>query len=87
MISSLSQCPSDTYVIVSQPGVDAEDYKSGAAAPRLRRRMLSSDHTIRSSFSVSDVLGEVDPDMLMAEVEDKCEASLLSVDASSPPSI
>ena len=49
--------------------------------------MLGDGQTARSSYAVSDVVGELDPDMLMVAVEDKCEASLLSIDASSSQSL
>ena len=83
VISELEKCPSDTYIVVSQPGVNAADYADPSSAPYLRKRISGEDTRVRSSFTVADVLGEVDADRLVGAVETKCGASVLSVDASS----
>ncbi|KAL8836328.1 MAG: hypothetical protein Q9176_006389 [Flavoplaca citrina] len=54
--SQLSKCPSDTYVVVTQPGVHAEDYSDRYAAPHLRRKISGEDERIRSTMMVTDVL-------------------------------
>lgn len=83
IISQLSDCPSDTYVVVSQPGVHAEDYSDRYAAPHLRKKIQAEDKRIRSVATVTDVLGDIDPDNLVGAIEEKCGAALLRVDASS----
>ncbi|MCJ1339973.1 hypothetical protein MMC09_005266 [Bachmanniomyces sp. S44760] len=78
----LASCLSDTYVIVSQPGVNAVDYSNRSSAPHLRKALSGDNPAIRSSYSVPDVLGEVDPSALMETIEGKCGAGVLNVDAS-----
>ncbi|KAI9772286.1 MAG: hypothetical protein M1840_001035 [Geoglossum simile] len=83
--SQLSHCPSDAYVIISQPGVNAEDFASYDAAPHLRRSLDLEDQgsgKVKSSFQVADVVGELDLDELQRYLQTKCEAGVLSVDAS-----
>lgn len=69
--------------MVSQPGVGAADYGSRFSAPHLRKRIAGEDENVRSSFTVADVLGEIDPSELVRVVEKECGAGLMSVDASS----
>ncbi|KAA6411842.1 MAG: hypothetical protein FRX48_03992 [Lasallia pustulata] len=80
--SQLEKCPSDTYIVVSQPGVKAADYDNRFSAPHLRKRIGGDDENARSSFTVADVFGEIDPNGLVRLVEKKCGAGLMSVDAS-----
>ncbi|KAL9592168.1 MAG: hypothetical protein Q9179_006992, partial [Wetmoreana sp. 5 TL-2023] len=82
VVSQLSRCPSDTYIVVTQPGVNAEDYSHRYAAPHLRKQVLGEDKRIRSTATVADVLGNVDADTIIQDVESKCGAALLKVDAS-----
>ncbi|KAK4694960.1 hypothetical protein P7C71_g2705, partial [Lecanoromycetidae sp. Uapishka_2] len=82
VIPHLTECRSDTYVIVSQPGVEAADFADEYTAPRLREKMNGDDMSIRSSFSVTDVLGLISGDELSKVIQDRCEASHLRVDAS-----
>ncbi|KAL8645413.1 MAG: hypothetical protein Q9226_007318 [Calogaya cf. arnoldii] len=82
IISQFSKCPSDTYIIVSQPGVHAEDYSDRYAAPHLRRKVSGEDERIRSTMSVTDVLGQVNAEEIVASVEERCGAALLRIDAS-----
>ncbi|KAL8968609.1 MAG: hypothetical protein Q9183_002380 [Haloplaca sp. 2 TL-2023] len=82
VVSQLSKCLSDTYIVVTQPGVHAEDYSDRYAAPYLRRHISGENEGSRSSATVPDVLGNVDVDGIVEEVEKTCEAALLKVDAS-----
>ncbi|MCJ1226798.1 hypothetical protein MMC12_003452 [Toensbergia leucococca] len=82
LTKSLERCPSDTYVIVSQPGVNAVDYRNRHAAPYLKSRITGTNRDIRSSFTVTDVVGEIDPNQLVSVLETQCGAGILSVDAS-----
>ncbi|KAL8924385.1 MAG: hypothetical protein Q9172_002732 [Xanthocarpia lactea] len=81
IVSQLSKCPSDTYIVVTQPGVHAEDYSDRYAASHLRRKVSGEDERIRSTMSVMDVLGDVDAEKIVEVVGDKCGAALLRVDA------
>ncbi|KAL8753155.1 MAG: hypothetical protein Q9184_005505 [Pyrenodesmia sp. 2 TL-2023] len=83
IIPQLSECPSDTYIIVTQPGVHAEDYSDGFSMPYIRRKIQGEDDRIRSSMSVTDVLGTMDTDAIVQTLESECRAALLKVDASS----
>lgn len=71
---------------MTQPGVHAEDYRDGFFAPYLRRKVQGEDKRIRSATSVMDVLGNVNTDEIVQEVEARCGAALLRVDASSSSS-
>ena len=83
VVSQLSKCLFDTYIVVTQPGAHAEDYSDRYAAPHLRRHISGEDERSRSSATVPDVLGDIDADGIVQEVERTCEAALLKVDASS----
>ncbi|MCJ1286626.1 hypothetical protein MMC26_005972 [Xylographa opegraphella] len=80
--SELRKCPSDIYVIVSQPGATATDYKSQRSIPYLRRYVSGEDKDVRSSFTVSAVLGEIDTTALSNTLEQQCGAGTLNIDAS-----
>ena len=45
--------------------------------------MSGEDKRIRSSFTVTDVLGQMDTGTIMETLERKCSAGILNVDASS----
>ena len=74
-------------MVVSQPGVTATDYKGKHSSPHLRRWTSGEDKRIRSSFTVTDVLGEVDTSALIGTLEKRCGAGTLKVDASSEWSV
>lgn len=78
----LEECPSDIYIIVSQPGVNAVDFQDPFSAPHLRQKLSGEDRNIRSSLKVSDVIGKFDSTNLSRRVQEKCGASLVKVDAS-----
>ncbi|KAI9818203.1 MAG: hypothetical protein M1827_000828 [Pycnora praestabilis] len=80
--SSLFECPSDTYIIASQPGVNAADFASRLAAPHLRRRISKEDSDVKSSFSVAEVVGDFGTEELQMMLEQRCRAGVTSVDAS-----
>ncbi|KAM5467338.1 hypothetical protein MferCBS49748_004051 [Microsporum ferrugineum] len=77
--SDLSSCPSDFYILVSQPGVHVLDFSNRRSAPRLRERVLKQDGIIKSSFAVSEVVGEFDADSLQKQLENKCKAETVVV--------
>ncbi|MCJ1393728.1 hypothetical protein MMC18_006604 [Xylographa bjoerkii] len=78
----LGKCPSDIYLIVTQPGATAADYRSQHSTPYLRRSVSGEDKHVRSSFTVSEVLGEIDTTALAKTLEQQCGAGTLSIDAS-----
>ncbi len=85
--SQLEKCPSDNYVIVTQPGVNVADYNSRLSAPYLKQMISGSNKDIRSRIAVGDVLGEVDADEMVRVTQEQCGAVLLRIDASSKPPI
>ncbi|KAI9809708.1 MAG: hypothetical protein M1825_000140 [Sarcosagium campestre] len=84
----LEGCSSDAYVIVSQPGVSDADFEKAESAPRLKRSMAAGikDSLVRSSFSVSDVIGDFDVDDVQDFLEVTCKTEVMSIDASSESS-
>ncbi|KAI9739521.1 MAG: hypothetical protein M1834_006237 [Cirrosporium novae-zelandiae] len=79
----LSSCPSDFYVLVSQPGLDASDLSwFPRSAPNLRRRMDGTNKDVRSSFEIRDVLGEVNSAEIEKSLAEMCRAGVVAVDAS-----
>ena len=81
--SELQKCPSDTYVIVSQPGVNAADYHDRFSSPRLRQNIEGENKNVRSSTTVAEVLGNIDAVSMSKDVQEKCGARVLQIDASS----
>ena len=85
---TLSQCPSDYYIFVSQPGVSASDYSSPKAAPALSRYMNAGKPSdIRSTTSISEVVGEVEVALWRETVRESCGAKVTHVDATSKQAI
>ena len=83
----LSNCPSDSYVVVNQPGVTAEDFSTNWAAPILGQSLKGSqdndDAGIASSGSIREVVGGSSAESIVAYVEKQCKATRMHVDASS----
>ncbi|OAL74756.1 hypothetical protein A7D00_0350 [Trichophyton violaceum] len=84
--TELSSCPSDFYILVSQPGVHILDFSNRRSAPRLRERVLQQDDLIKSSFSVSEVAGEFDAASLQKQLEKECKAETIVVNGDVLPS-
>ena len=83
----LQKCPSDVYVVISQPGINAADFQDPFSAPHLRQKLMGEDQNIQSSLVVSDVVGKFDSANISSMVQGNCGASLLEVDASSKSSM
>ncbi|KAL9102099.1 MAG: hypothetical protein Q9163_002722 [Psora crenata] len=82
IISQLQKCLSDTYIIVSQPGVNEVDYHDQQSTPILGRMVLGNDEGIRSSSAVRDVKGAISGEELSKVVQTRCGAGRLRLDAS-----
>ncbi|KAI9890212.1 MAG: hypothetical protein M1814_004374 [Vezdaea aestivalis] len=82
LISQVSECKSDTYLVVSQEGAHADDYRAANSAPHLRSTIGKEDSAIKTSFSASDVIGNLDIETLADSIQSKCSARLLKIDAS-----
>ncbi|KAL1968510.1 hypothetical protein VTN77DRAFT_1720 [Rasamsonia byssochlamydoides] len=80
--SKLKTCPSDYYIIASQPGVHATDYSSRKSAPRLREKATGKDKAIRSNFTVTEVVGILDAASIRDGLKDECGAHVTAIDAS-----
>lgn len=78
--SSLKTCPSDYYIIATQPGVHATDYSNQKATRRLREKVLGNDKAIRSNITVTEVVGLFDPTSIRNGLEDECGAKVTTID-------
>ncbi|KAF9886033.1 hypothetical protein FE257_012089 [Aspergillus nanangensis] len=81
--SGLGACPSDYYVIVSQPGVHSTDFAARKSAPRLGAKMTGADKSIRSTVTVNEVVGVLEAKKIQSVLEGECGAQSTVIDASS----
>lgn len=58
----------------------AADYNTKRSAPRLREQVLKKDNSVESSFTVSEVVGDVDVRSLQSMLESNCGAGVMDVD-------
>ncbi|KAI5199318.1 hypothetical protein AUEXF2481DRAFT_39517 [Aureobasidium subglaciale EXF-2481] len=70
----LKGCPSDTYVFVSQPGLNTADLTLSKSTPHLRRRLSGKDDSVKSIFAAKNVVGDVDAMSLVATVNRECSS-------------
>lgn len=70
----LSSCPTDTYLIATQPGLNAADFQSpnGWAMPSLHRT-ATQDKRIKGRYVVSEVVGKLPEFDIAAFVRSSCE--------------
>ncbi|OCT46529.1 hypothetical protein CLCR_02021 [Cladophialophora carrionii] len=80
---SLSSCPSDYYILVSQQGVSLQDYSNSKKSTPLLSKALSpsqaAESGIRSSLAVTDVLGPVDSSAWVDVLRSKCGVSTTTI--------
>jgi hypothetical protein len=74
----LRGCPSDIYVIVSQPNLNVADFSSSTALPRLQR--FVSRNTVKTKIRVSEVIGELSTRDLEDYLESHCGAAVIEAD-------
>jgi hypothetical protein len=79
----LSSCPTETYIIISQPGVSATDYSPPLAAPHLRHLLNKTEKTVSVTVAIPEVAGDIDAHAITRYLEDKCKAEILKADAAS----
>ncbi|KIW42390.1 uncharacterized protein PV06_05949 [Exophiala oligosperma] len=80
---SLSTCPSDYYVVVSQSGVSSHDYESIKNTPVLAQALSrQSARGVRSSMVVPDVTGSIDSSSWIDLLRSKCGVQVTEIDAS-----
>jgi hypothetical protein len=82
ILGSLLSCPSETYILVTQPSVFAADFAAPGAAPNLRRALVN-DTGLATAIGVPEVLGDVDMYMVEVELERICGASVVRADVAS----
>ena len=83
LISTLSRCPSDIYVLINQASVGASDFSTPTSAPTLSKFLSRAAHpTLRSSIIIPEVAGGVDVQLLRQELDSKCGAWSTAIDAS-----
>ena len=81
--TSLGRCFTDSYVLVSQPGATAADYDRKDSIPQMQARMLGKEGRAFSKLAVRDVVGQISLEKLSKLLQDKCDAGITKVDASS----
>lgn len=80
----LKGCPSNTYVVVSQPGISTNDLTVSKSTPHLRRRLSGKDDNVKSIFAAKNVVGDVDGMALVASITRECHTkSTLLLDGES----
>jgi hypothetical protein len=79
---ALSGCPSDTYIIISQPGVSASDFARGTSSPNLRQ-YLNKTNGVQEAWIVPEITGVLDVAAIEKQVEEQCKADVLRIDATS----
>ncbi|KAL4797246.1 BIG/ATPase V1 complex, subunit S1 [Aspergillus venezuelensis] len=80
--TTLKTCPSDYYVIASQPGVHSTDFASSKAAPRLGAKMTGKDKAIQSTMAVNEIAGVLETKQIQKILESECGAETTAIDAS-----
>ena len=82
---SLSSCPSDYYILVTQQGVSTHDYSSSKKSTPLLLKALSPSQAggsdIRSSLIVPDVLGPLDTSTWVDVLTSKCGVSITTINS------
>ena len=79
----LTSCPSDYYVIASQPGVHSSDFSGSKSAPRLGAKLLKEDKAVKSSLMINEVVEGLDAKHFQRVIEKNCRAENIAIDASS----
>lgn len=80
----ISQCQSNVYVLVTQPGVSGSTYTSPENAPELARYMTADPKTsVRSSSSIADIAGTLDTNRWQEILEKECGVTTFHLDTNS----
>jgi len=74
----LSSCPTERYLLASQPNVHAADLRGCSSTPHLCRAL--SDETVSGQFRVAEVVGKIDIDSLTSLVKKACADRSIAVD-------
>ena len=76
---TLEGCPSDAYIIVSQPGVSIADFTQNTAA-HFARWIRGADSKIKTSTVTENVHGVSDVAVLQSHLEKQCKANAIEID-------
>lgn len=87
ILKSLVDCPTDVYIVISQPEVWAKDFQHRTAAPHLRKRVNLIEDGIMSTVTIPDVVGSIDLTTVRSYLEKQCKATTQSIDATSKSSL
>lgn len=82
LLDSLKSCPTKNYLVVSQPGVSAEDFSTSRNTPLLRDR-LSTIAAGQTSLQVRDVVDRLDTSAIGQHLAKICLRSALHIDTTS----
>ncbi|KAK6509070.1 hypothetical protein TWF481_003833 [Arthrobotrys musiformis] len=74
---TVSQCTSDAYILVLQPGIHESDFRDPRSAPQIRK--FSETNRF---LGVMDAVGTVDLNIVEDYVKSRCQAHSVTVDAS-----
>ncbi|KAI9742673.1 MAG: hypothetical protein M1818_003814 [Claussenomyces sp. TS43310] len=73
----LATCPSDTYIIISQPNANVDDFSTSRTVPFLRRAMTNDD--VETAFSVAEVSGQLQAEDLRDYIKTTCKAMTVDI--------
>lgn len=82
VLGALKDCPTQSYVIVEQDGVSSADYTDGRSTPALTQYMGGRNGDIKTTFSIPEVVGEIDSAFVLSYLKNKCGSDLLDNRAS-----
>ncbi|KAI4599934.1 hypothetical protein KJ359_001670 [Pestalotiopsis sp. 9143b] len=69
----LSSCPTEHYLLVSQPNLNIEHLNSKTAAPKLQAALSSSK--VQGRMTVSEMSGVVDLQQVSSSIRENCKAA------------
>lgn len=72
ILDSLKNCPTRSYIIIEQAGVSSADYAGRHAAPALAQYMTGEHAGVKTTFAVSDVVGQVDASAVAKALKSTC---------------
>ncbi|KAH0290959.1 BIG1-domain-containing protein [Aureobasidium namibiae CBS 147.97] len=65
-------CPTDKWLVVSQPGLTTDDLTVSKSTPHLRRRLAGKDNRVKSVFAAKNVVGHVDAMVMVSSINREC---------------
>jgi len=77
--STISECSSDAYILISQPGLHSSDFIDPESAPRIRQFFEAGTGRV---VTVENGVGSVNLDEVETYVKSTCQARVVTVDAS-----